>query len=340
MTAFNPIKLFISLTLLTSLAFSSASAQRYLGGNGQSSVTVDYSVSDDLGRSPNVPQVLLGVPGAAATAPGVGYSAPQPRFPVISTGRSSAKSGNIVLRPPKAVRNRATQQRRKAQKPARRITRSARRAPATKRTPRQIRPLAPPKALTPPKAIPAPPLPKLAAPARVPVSKAPVVPAVPKPAAVAKKPVKAFTLPPPAPLKVVPQNTVPAAPKITAPKSKPKTQVASLPPVGQLLKAGATTRIGFGAGSAKLNSDASARLNDVSNSLKKNSALRIQLLAYAGSKDGSASQARRLSLSRALAARSYLIEKGIRSTRIDVRALGNRSGTGPADRIDIIVTTR
>ena len=91
---------------------------------------------------------------------------------------------------------------------------------------------------------------------------------------------------------------------------------------------------------AKLNSDASARLRSVSAALKKNGALRIQLLAYAGAKGGSTSQAQRLSLSRALAARSYLIEKGIRSTRIDVRALGNRSGNGPTDRIDIIVTTR
>jgi outer membrane protein OmpA-like peptidoglycan-associated protein len=141
-------------------------------------------------------------------------------------------------------------------------------------------------------------------------------------------------------LKVVPLNSAPAAPKIVKPSSKPKTRFASLPPIRQPLKAGATTRIGFNAGSAKLNSDASARLKDVSTSLKKNGALRIQLLAYAGAKDGSASQARRLSLSRALAARSYLIEKGIRSTRIDVRALGNRSGNGPTDRIDIIVTTR
>lgn len=319
MTAFNPIKLFLSITLLVSVTFSGASAQRYLGGNGESSVTVDYSVIDDLGRSPNVPQMLLGSPGAAA-APGVRYSVPQPKFPIISTGRSSAKSGGIVLQPMKAMRKRTMQTKRKTRKPARRITRTVRRAPAIKKTPRQIRPLAPPKALTPPKAIPAPSAPKLSAPARVPVPTAPVVP--------------------PAPLKVVPQNTVPAAPKITAPKSKPKPQVASLPPIGQLLKAGATTRIGFSAGSAKLNIDSSARLNDVSTSLKKDSALRIQLLAYAGSKDGSASQARRLSLSRALAARSYLIEKGIRSTRIDVRALGNRSGTGPAERIDIIVITR
>jgi outer membrane protein OmpA-like peptidoglycan-associated protein len=157
---------------------------------------------------------------------------------------------------------------------------------------------------------------------------------------VVNKSVRTVTLPPSTALKVVPQNTVPAAPKIVTPARTPKSRIASLPPIGQPLKAGGSTRIGFIAGSAKLNSDASARLRSVSAALKKNGALRIQLLAYAGAKGGPASQAQRLSLSRALAARSYLIEKGIRSTRIDVRALGNRSGNGPTDRIDIIVTTR
>ena len=124
------------------------------------------------------------------------------------------------------------------------------------------------------------------------------------------------------------------------PTRTPKSRVTSLPPVGQPLKASTSTRIGFSAGSAKLNSYASARLQDISASLKKNGALRIQLLSYAGAKDGSASKARHLSLSRALAARSYLIKKGIHSTRINVRALGNHSGNGPIDRIDILVTTR
>jgi outer membrane protein OmpA-like peptidoglycan-associated protein len=177
-------------------------------------------------------------------------------------------------------------------------------------------------------------------PTRTPAPTRPVDSALSKPTSVAKKPLRTVALPPPAPLKVVPQNTVPAAPKIATPARTPKSRVASFPPIGQPLKSGTSTRIGFSAGSAKLNSDASAHLQDVSASLKKNGALRIQLLAYAGAKDGSASQARRLSLSRALAARSYLIEKGIRSTSIDVRALGNRSGNGPTDRIDIIVTTR
>ncbi|MCH8925159.1 MAG: OmpA family protein [Proteobacteria bacterium] len=51
---------------------------------------------------------------------------------------------------------------------------------------------------------------------------------------------------------------------------------------------------------------------------------------------GSASAARRLSLSRALAVRAYLIEQGVRSTRMDVRALGDKVPDGPADRVDVL----
>ena len=53
-----------------------------------------------------------------------------------------------------------------------------------------------------------------------------------------------------------------------------------------------------------------------------------------------ASQARRLSLSRALTVRSYLISQGVRSTRIDVRALGARASDGPADRVDLLIGDR
>jgi outer membrane protein OmpA-like peptidoglycan-associated protein len=89
-----------------------------------------------------------------------------------------------------------------------------------------------------------------------------------------------------------------------------------------------------------LSSKAALGLKNVATALSNDPALRIELLAYAGQSREPVSQARRLSLSRALAARSKLIEQGVRSTRIDVRALGNKSAGGPADRIDIIVTKR
>jgi len=39
--------------------------------------------------------------------------------------------------------------------------------------------------------------------------------------------------------------------------------------------------------------------------------------------------------------RAYLIEKGVRSLRMDVRALGNRSDKGPAkDEVDLQLVTQ
>jgi hypothetical protein len=38
--------------------------------------------------------------------------------------------------------------------------------------------------------------------------------------------------------------------------------------------------------------------------------------------------------------RSYLMDKGIRSTRMDVRALGNQSDGAAADRVDVTVVKR
>ena len=72
--------------------------------------------------------------------------------------------------------------------------------------------------------------------------------------------------------------------------------------------------------------------------MKKDDDIRIQLIGFASNDGGSASQARRSSLFRALAVRSYLMKEGIRSTRMDVRALGQTNVEGgPPDRVDILV---
>jgi outer membrane protein OmpA-like peptidoglycan-associated protein len=47
-----------------------------------------------------------------------------------------------------------------------------------------------------------------------------------------------------------------------------------------------------------------------------------------------------MSLSRALSVRSYLIEIGIDTGRIDVRALGNTAPSAPLDRVDVKVVQR
>tara|TARA_R110000787_G_scaffold37694_1_gene95569 strand:+ start:203 stop:472 length:270 start_codon:yes stop_codon:yes gene_type:complete len=89
-----------------------------------------------------------------------------------------------------------------------------------------------------------------------------------------------------------------------------------------------------------MSSGSQRALEQVAKTLSSNNSLRLQLLAYAGGNAETDSQARRLSLSRALTVRSYLIEQGVVSTRIDVRALGNKAEGGPPDRVDVVVTTR
>lgn len=97
-----------------------------------------------------------------------------------------------------------------------------------------------------------------------------------------------------------------------------------------------TIAILFPAGGAELPGNAGPQLDSVAAVLGADAAVRLQLKAYADGSDGAASAARRLSLSRALAVRGYLIDAGVSSTRIDVRALGSKFEDGPADRVDVI----
>ncbi|HVZ27227.1 MAG TPA: OmpA family protein, partial [Rhizomicrobium sp.] len=60
---------------------------------------------------------------------------------------------------------------------------------------------------------------------------------------------------------------------------------------------------------------------------------------YGGEKGDKGSDARRLSLKRALAIRQVLIDDGVPSERIDVRAMGGADDGGPADRVDVFVKT-
>jgi outer membrane protein OmpA-like peptidoglycan-associated protein len=66
-------------------------------------------------------------------------------------------------------------------------------------------------------------------------------------------------------------------------------------------------------------------------------ASRIQIEAYGGPPGDKSSDARRLSLKRALAVRQLLIDDGVPSSRIDVRAMGGIDDKGPADRVDVYV---
>jgi outer membrane protein OmpA-like peptidoglycan-associated protein len=67
---------------------------------------------------------------------------------------------------------------------------------------------------------------------------------------------------------------------------------------------------------------------------------RIEIQAYsagAGRETENSNEARRMSLDRALAVRSGLVQRGVQSNRVTVRSLGNVGGEGPPDRVDIVL---
>ncbi|MGN6516391.1 MAG: hypothetical protein ACTHLR_11200 [Rhizomicrobium sp.] len=77
--------------------------------------------------------------------------------------------------------------------------------------------------------------------------------------------------------------------------------------------------------------------NDL-NTLLGAGAARVQLDAYGGPPGDKSSDSRRLSLKRALVIRQILIEDGVPSERIDVRALGGIDDHGAPDRVDVYVS--
>jgi outer membrane protein OmpA-like peptidoglycan-associated protein len=117
-------------------------------------------------------------------------------------------------------------------------------------------------------------------------------------------------------------------------------QQASLPQTNATTEDAKELRVSFAQDQTKLPASAKKPLVSLAKSLKGTGNKRLQLMAYAGGPSLSSSHARRMSLSRALAIRSFLIENGVRSTRIDVRALGNKTTEKPLNRVDLKVTER
>lgn len=333
------------LIAMAAAASNPASAQQRIGNTTSPNVIVDYSVLDQMGRSPNIADVLGGgrLAAPAARSP---YTTRELKFPIVSGRSQNALPGQIKLRPPSAARTAAPRQ-----QPRRLATPTAPKRPATattrRATPTPLRPPPPPSIASVPANKP------LAAPTPPSTPTAPEAPSIAKAAAPVPPPVP--SLPPAAPAVteapkspgVVSESiTPPPAPALPSKAANSAgTAVAALPPTAPIqskdkLSVGSSLRVAFASGSAKLDPPAETDLKRVAEALKGDDALRIQLLAYAGSTGNSASQARRLSLSRALAARSSLINQGIKSARIDVRALGDQAAGGPPDRIDIIVTKR
>jgi outer membrane protein OmpA-like peptidoglycan-associated protein len=115
----------------------------------------------------------------------------------------------------------------------------------------------------------------------------------------------------------------------------PATGGSAAPSGGGALPAGAY-RVLYTGESDDVPPTANGDLDKVAASMQSDQNMRIQILAYAAGTEDTESKARRKSLARGLAIRSYLIKAGVPSTRIDVRALGSKADGGPADRVDIV----
>ena len=80
-------------------------------------------------------------------------------------------------------------------------------------------------------------------------------------------------------------------------------------------------------------------LNKLAKQLIQNESQRLTLIAYASSSGDQVSTARRVSLSRALSVRAFLIDAGVANLRINVQAEGDKNPGGNPDRVDLFVAT-
>jgi outer membrane protein OmpA-like peptidoglycan-associated protein len=275
-------------------------------------VTVNQDVLDALGPPPSIPQASPLTPprsAAQATAASPRNGKPQSQFfgpPGIGT---AAATPNPTYTPPAQHSAAATP------------------SPAPTPTPKPAATPAPAQTAA---AVPTPapaPVPAAATPAATPVQTE--TPPSPTPTIAQGNRQPVGQVPPPAP---PPTAKVPdAAPAQTQTASLATPSYPSAPPVSQ-------TTIPFTADSSDLTDANKQAVAGIVAKMASSADARLKLSAYASGTPETISQTRRLSLSRALAVRSYLIEQGVKSTRIDVLALGNQAeGGGSADRVDLAV---
>lgn len=117
-------------------------------------------------------------------------------------------------------------------------------------------------------------------------------------------------------------------------------RVALAPPAPQPKDIGVPTMadltLEFAGTSSDLTPETQQKLVNIIPLLQESKARRLAVHAYAAGEDGSKTSARRISLSRALAVRSFLMDNGVEPTRVDVRALGLETDRKPLERVDLV----
>ncbi|MGH7007088.1 MAG: OmpA family protein [Stellaceae bacterium] len=317
-------------------AFVSARAQSAYSYSG-SSVTIDYSVLNRLGPAPQVPdsRFVLHVP-AQPGARHVALTHRAPRHP-----RAVAQQN--VRRPARAIAQ---------ARPIQRVAEVVQDGSVTidYRALAALNPAEGPRIV-----LRRPGLATVAA--AVPVVAQPEASSTPPPVRSATQQPVVLTpparQPAPSPTPAAPPPRVATAP--SAPETRSDTnELASLLPIGGVALAATRSPVAspaappsdsrairFAPGATELQGDASSVLDGLAQKLKAAPAERISLVAYASGDADQAIEARRVSLARSVAVRAYLIQHGVASTQIDVRALGNRvTDGGSADRVDLVTIGR
>jgi outer membrane protein OmpA-like peptidoglycan-associated protein len=134
-------------------------------------------------------------------------------------------------------------------------------------------------------------------------------------------------------------STLPSAPQTQIAKAVPPQSMVAPPAAAGLTK---RSVILFAAGAADPAQSALGAIKFLAgdlNTAMTGAGSRVQILAYGGDKGDKGSDARRLSLKRALAIRQVLIDDGVAAERIDVRAMGGADDGGPTDRVDVYIKT-
>jgi outer membrane protein OmpA-like peptidoglycan-associated protein len=145
------------------------------------------------------------------------------------------------------------------------------------------------------------------------------------------------------------QQTTPPVPRqAAAPPRAPIRMAKASPPPAQALSTehnvplahglAKQSQIVFAAGAPDPSPDALDAIKGLAGPL--NTALaagasRVQIVGYGGNRGDRSSDARRLSLKRALIIRQLLIDGGVPANRIDVRAMGGVSDASATDRVDV-----
>ncbi|MBK1841328.1 hypothetical protein JHL17_28400 [Azospirillum sp. YIM B02556] len=169
-------------------------------------------------------------------------------------------------------------------------------------------------------------------------------PAQPVPRATARTQPAQTPAPAPAPTLAPATPQQPAAPggAATPAPATPRTDTAALPPPPEAappaasLPPSSVLSLVFPADATNLPDAADAVVDRIVERLRASDTARLQLRSYASGTPDTAREARQRALARALALRERLTVFGIRSTRVDVRALGLDDGGGASDRIDAV----